>query len=144
MGIIRTLAAHPMAISDDERAFFIELGQRIAQRRKDLDITQAQLAELLGVSQQAMNSFEKGRRRVPVSALPAIARAVGASLLEELADGGHDLAPATGLGAHLRPGHGDGDDDRRAHPVCGTHLRYPRTYIFGRLTPCRPTPPRAD
>ncbi|HRQ66745.1 MAG TPA: helix-turn-helix domain-containing protein [Xanthomonadaceae bacterium] len=71
-----------MAISDDERAFFIELGQRIAQRRKALDITQVQLAEILGISQQAMNSFEKGRRRIPVSALPAIAGAIGATLDE--------------------------------------------------------------
>ncbi|WP_225444874.1 helix-turn-helix domain-containing protein [Pseudomarimonas arenosa] len=86
MGNIRSIASHPMAISDDERAFFIELGQRIAQRRKDQGITQMQLAELLGVSQQAMNSFEKGRRRVPVSSLPAIARAVGATLDELIVD----------------------------------------------------------
>jgi len=92
MGTIRTAAASAMAISHDERSFFIELGQRIAQRRKALDITQGQLAELLGVSQQAMNSFEKGRRRVPVSALPAIARAVGASLDELIVD---EALPAT-------------------------------------------------
>lgn len=83
-----------MAISDDERTFFIELGQRIALRRKEQDITQAQLAELLGVSQQAMNSFEKGRRRIPVSALPAIARAVGTSLDELIVDGTSTTAAA--------------------------------------------------
>ena len=59
MRTIGFITAHTMAISDDERAFFIELGQRIAQRRKEQGLTQAQLAELLGVSQQAMNSFEK-------------------------------------------------------------------------------------
>ncbi len=80
------IATHSMAISDNERAFFIELGQRIAQRRKDQGITQVQLAELLGVSLQAMNSFEKGRRRVPVSSLPAIARAVSATLDELIVD----------------------------------------------------------
>jgi transcriptional regulator with XRE-family HTH domain len=69
-----------MAISNDERAFFVELGSRIAAQRKDQGITQVQLAEILGISQQAMNSFEKGRRRVPVSTLPAIARALGSSL----------------------------------------------------------------
>ena len=69
-----------MAISNDERAFFVELGSRIAAQRKDQGITQVQLAEILGISQQAMNSFEKGRRRVPVSTLPAIARALGASI----------------------------------------------------------------
>jgi DNA-binding XRE family transcriptional regulator len=38
-------------------------------------ITQMQLAETLGVSQQTMNAYEMGHRRVPVSALPRLARA---------------------------------------------------------------------
>ena len=71
---------HSMAISPDDRAFFVDLGSRISAQRKDQGITQVQLAEILGVSQQAMNSFEKGRRRVPVSLLPAIARAVDTSI----------------------------------------------------------------
>jgi transcriptional regulator with XRE-family HTH domain len=69
----RSHSPHGMAISDDDRAFFIALGQRIATQRKAQDITQVELAERLGISQQAMNSFEKGRRRVPVSLLPTIA-----------------------------------------------------------------------
>lgn len=80
MHVIHSLARADMAISQDEREFFIELGSRIANLRKAQAITQVQLAETLGVSQQAMNSFEKGRRRVPVSALPAIARALGESV----------------------------------------------------------------
>jgi transcriptional regulator with XRE-family HTH domain len=81
-----------MAISDDERAFFIALGGRIAQQRKAQAITQAQLADLLGVAQQAMNSFEKGRRRVPVSLLPVIAQTLQTTLDALIA---HDAAPAT-------------------------------------------------
>lgn len=69
-----------MAISDDERAFFIALGQRIADQRKALGITQVELAATLGISQQAMNSFEKGRRRVPVSLLPVIAQTLDSTL----------------------------------------------------------------
>lgn len=70
----RSQIPHSMAISADERAFFIALGARIASYRKVQDMTQAELAEQLGISQQAMNSFEKGRRRVPVSLLPVIAQ----------------------------------------------------------------------
>jgi len=70
----------PMAISDDERAFFARLGARIAELRRAQDITQVQLAETLGVSQQTINSYEVGRRRVPVSALPTLARTLGVSL----------------------------------------------------------------
>ena len=54
----------------------MELGQRIAQLRKEHGPTQAQLAELLGISQQQVASFEAGRRRVTVSMLPALARAL--------------------------------------------------------------------
>lgn len=45
-------------------------------------ITQVQMAEVLGVSQQAVDAYEMGRRRVPVSALPAIAKALAVSIEE--------------------------------------------------------------
>jgi transcriptional regulator with XRE-family HTH domain len=70
----------PMALSNEERAFFTRLGARIAELRRTQDITQVQLAEILGVSQQTINSYEVGRRRVPVSALPALARTLGVSM----------------------------------------------------------------
>lgn len=91
MTTFRFPAPHGMAISDDERAFFIALGQRIAEQRKARAITQVQLAEQLGISQQAMNSFEKGRRRVPVSLLPVIAQALDTTLDALVAD---NTAPA--------------------------------------------------
>jgi Helix-turn-helix. len=75
-----------MAISQDKRAFFVELGARIARRRKDSQLTQAQLAETLGVSQPTMNAYELGQRRIPVSALPTLARALGAGLEELLGE----------------------------------------------------------
>ena len=39
-----------------------------------------ELAVTVGISQQAMNSFEKGRRRVPVSLLPVIAQTLDTTL----------------------------------------------------------------
>lgn len=76
-----------VAISNDERAFFIDLGARIASLRKEEDITQVELAEMLGVSQQTITAYESGRRRVPVSTLPTLAKLLGVSI-EELI-GGH-------------------------------------------------------
>jgi len=70
----------PMAINDQERAFFIELGLRVADLRKQQGITQVQLAEALGVSQQTMQGYEAGRRRIPASALTTLAKALGVSL----------------------------------------------------------------
>jgi transcriptional regulator with XRE-family HTH domain len=54
----------------------------VAELRKARDITQVQLAEHLGVSQQTVNAYETGYRRIPVSALPPLARFLGLSLDE--------------------------------------------------------------
>ena len=75
-----------MAISDDEREFFIQLGARVADLRKAKNITQIQMAETLGVSQQTINSYEVGRRRIPVSALPTLATALAISIEEVLGE----------------------------------------------------------
>lgn len=75
-----------MAISQDDREFFVALGSRIAQYRKDSNLTQVQLAETLGVSQPTMNAYELGQRRVPVSALPVLAKALGVGLEELLGE----------------------------------------------------------
>ena len=71
-----------MALSKEERAFFAQLGERIAKLRKDQGITQVQLAERLGVSQQTITAYEVGRRRIQVSALPVIAHALGVGVEE--------------------------------------------------------------
>ena len=69
-----------MTISTTERVFFIALGERIAALRKARHVTQAQLAEALEVSQQTIQAYEVGRRRIPVSALPVVARTLSVSL----------------------------------------------------------------
>jgi transcriptional regulator with XRE-family HTH domain len=45
-------------------------------------VTQVQLAQTLGVSQPGVNAYELGQRRVPVSMLPTLARALGVSVEE--------------------------------------------------------------
>jgi transcriptional regulator with XRE-family HTH domain len=71
-----------MTISTEDRQFFIELGERIASLRKTHNVTQATLAEALGVSQQTVQAYEVGRRRIPVSALPAVAKVLEVPLDE--------------------------------------------------------------
>jgi transcriptional regulator with XRE-family HTH domain len=83
-------AASPM--TQDEKVFFQQLGARIAALRKDQGMTQVQLAEILGLTQQMVASYEVGRRRVPVSLLPQIAETLAVSL-EELI-GKKDVQPA--------------------------------------------------
>jgi transcriptional regulator with XRE-family HTH domain len=77
-----TTAHAAMAITSEERDFFIALGERICLLRKSHGITQAQLAETLGVSQQTVQAYEVGRRRIQVAALPVVARTLAISLEE--------------------------------------------------------------
>lgn len=79
-------------MTQDEKQFFKQLGARISSLRKEQSITQAQLAEQLGLTQQMIASYEVGRRRVPVSLLPATAQALGVSV-EQLI-GQKEAAPA--------------------------------------------------
>jgi transcriptional regulator with XRE-family HTH domain len=79
-----------MAITNDEREFFVQLGTRVAEQRKAANITQIQMAEKLGVSQQTINSYEVGRRRIPVSTLPVLAQILSVSIEELLGENAAD------------------------------------------------------
>ena len=63
-------------MTQDEKDYFKELGSRLVQLRKAAGLTQVKLAETLGISQQMVASYEVGRRRIPVSMLPALAQAL--------------------------------------------------------------------
>jgi transcriptional regulator with XRE-family HTH domain len=80
---------YAMTISDDERTFFAGLGERVTQLGKARNITQVQLAEALDVSQQTIQSYEVGRRRIPVSTLRLLAKTLGVSMEELVAEGAH-------------------------------------------------------
>ena len=80
-----------MTISTEDREFFTTLGERIASLRKANNVTQVQLAEALGVLQQTLQSYEVGRRRIPVSALPVVASTLSVSL-DELFGSEHKAA----------------------------------------------------
>jgi len=72
----RAVMSH-QAMSKEERAYCKALGARVAQRRKELGLTQAEVAEALGIAQQTYGGYEVGRHRIPVSLLPAIAHELG-------------------------------------------------------------------
>lgn len=73
----------PAAImGPEEKDFFQRLGRRIAALRNERGLTQVQLAQILEISQQQVLSFEKGRRKVPVSILPQLSKALGVTIEE--------------------------------------------------------------
>lgn len=75
------------AMTQDEKDYFKLLGSRVAQLRKDQGLTQVQLAEALEISQQMVASYEVGRRRIPVSMLQALAKALSVDVDVLLGDG---------------------------------------------------------
>ena len=78
MGRLACFEIDPM--THEEKAFFKAMGARIAELRKGSGITQVQLAETMRVSQQTVASWEVGQRGVPLSVVPALARALGTTV----------------------------------------------------------------
>ena len=60
-------------MASNDKPFFVELGRRIAQLRNEQNMTQQQLADMLGVAQQTLAHYEVARLRVPASMLPSLA-----------------------------------------------------------------------
>lgn len=83
MTVTRRIIA-TMAIKNE--AFFKDLGTRIARARKERGMTQVQLADRLGVSQQTLAHYEVGRVGVGAAMLPVLADILDLSL-DELLNG---------------------------------------------------------
>jgi transcriptional regulator with XRE-family HTH domain len=78
-------------MTQDDKAFFQQLGKRIADLRKEMGLTQTQLADNLEISQQLIAAYEAGSRKVPASMLPILAKLFAVSL-EQLI--GQEATPA--------------------------------------------------
>lgn len=67
------IATMGQPLSQNDKVYLKALGARIAQRRKELDLTQQQVADALRLKQQAYAHYEVGKHRMPVSLIPALA-----------------------------------------------------------------------
>ena len=61
-------------VNTKDEQFFKTLGARVAQARKEQNLTQQRLAEQLGIAQQTLAHYEVGRLRIPASMLPTLAQ----------------------------------------------------------------------
>ena len=99
-----SLSQYIVVMTQDEKDYFKALGTRVAQLRHDQALTQVQLAEALGISQQMVASYEVGRRRIPVSMLQALAQALSVDidgLLGDAAKARAKRGPAPVLARHM-------------------------------------------
>jgi len=77
-----------------------EVGRRIRARRKELGVTQAALAQALGLTFQQVQKYERGANRCSSGVLVKIAKRLDAPvsyLLGEEGDRGHDQIPPRAL-----------------------------------------------
>jgi transcriptional regulator with XRE-family HTH domain len=72
--LMNTITHPTLAVNIKDESFFKDLGMRVAQARKERNITQVQLAATLGIAQQTLAHYEGGRLRLPASLLPALAQ----------------------------------------------------------------------
>lgn len=69
-------------MAPDDKAFYQQMGQRIATLRKEHNLTQQQLAEALGIAQQTLAHYEGGHLRIAVAMLPPLAKLLSVTIEE--------------------------------------------------------------
>ena len=72
----------PLTMTSSDKALYEAMGKRIALFRKEQGLTQVQLAEIIGVSQQTLAHYEVGRLRIAISTLSQIAEALDVNIEE--------------------------------------------------------------
>jgi transcriptional regulator with XRE-family HTH domain len=77
---MNTTTASPLTVNTKDEVFFKEMGLRIAQARKERNITQVQLCAKLGIAQQTLAHYEGGRLRLPSSLLAPLAHELQVSV----------------------------------------------------------------
>jgi ribosome-binding protein aMBF1 (putative translation factor) len=69
---------------DEDGWFFAVIAEQVADRRKELGLSQAELAELVATTQSAIARLESGGRPPRIDTLLRIAHALDCELLVEL------------------------------------------------------------
>lgn len=64
----------------NEESLTRQLGKHIRSRRRQLGLTQEQLAEMIGVGHQALSRIEQGKMAPKMDRLPSLAKACNALL----------------------------------------------------------------
>ena len=73
-----------LAHAGDDGWFFAQIADRVADRRRQLDLSQQELADLVGTTQSAIARLESGGRPPRIDTLLRIANALDCELAVEL------------------------------------------------------------
>lgn len=86
------LMRHGDDMRQTRRTQRVAIGRAIRQRREQLDMDQAELAQLVCVGRSTLSAYETGKRHVPSDMLADFAAALDCTV-EQLANPPTDLAP---------------------------------------------------
>jgi transcriptional regulator with XRE-family HTH domain len=78
---LRERLAH---VDPDQGWFFAQVAEKVVSRRKELGLSQAELAELTGTTQSAIARLEAGGRPPRIDTLLRIAEALDCELIVDL------------------------------------------------------------
>jgi transcriptional regulator with XRE-family HTH domain len=81
-----------LAHAEDEGWFFARVAEQVAARRKELGLSQTELAELCGTTQSAIARLESGGRPPRIDTLLRLAVALDSDLVVELRPAGSSRA----------------------------------------------------
>ncbi len=84
----------------NNQRFLIEMGNRIAQRRKEAQLTQEQLADKMGLSLQSISCIELGKKAIRPENLANLCFHLGVTA-DYILSGKRDSAQMSGLLAEL-------------------------------------------
>ncbi len=73
-----------LAHAEDDGWFFARIAEQVASRRKELGLSQTELAELCGTTQSAIARLESGGRPPRIDTLLRLAVALDSDLVVEL------------------------------------------------------------
>lgn len=90
---------HRRTVRAETKKYSAVLGAHVAKTRKTLGFTQKELADRLGVSQQAVFAYETGDRRIPVFVIDKMAKIFGVTIEALLGSS----SPAPGRKHRLSP-----------------------------------------
>jgi transcriptional regulator with XRE-family HTH domain len=62
----------------------IHIGEKILKKRREMGLTQSELARRAGIAQSTLSNIEKGKKRPQFDTMSAICRVLGLSILELL------------------------------------------------------------
>lgn len=117
----------------------MEVGKRIHQLRKMRGMTQAELGQLMSLTQNTISNLEKGLRKVSTEELPRFAKSLGVTVNQLVSEEAPNCVPLLSLEACCGPFREAWDDVIEWIPVPPSEFRETRYFLQAKGDSMAPT-----